>query len=204
MASKRVEEKEMSKNGDMLKELVQYAEQLKDEEGFAVIDVKLPDDEDLYNPLSTESNRDLNGDIYDFIDMQANIIPANVPLKIRFHGEADPEKQQQIKEMAHKHYMMRAYDVAWDFAANMRKSLFLIVFGIVVLIAYFAIMFTKNSPLTAEILSIIGSFSLWEAANAILLDRPSLRRRLKNNEQNIEQVMEFVSDKEAEMQGQDL
>ncbi len=194
----------MSKNGDMLKELVQYAEQLKDEEGFAVIDVKLPDDEDLYNPLSTESNRDLNGDIYDFIDMQANIIPANVPLKIRFHGEADPEKQQQIKEMAHKHYMMRAYDVAWDFAANMRKSLFLIVFGIVVLIAYFAIMFTKNSPLTAEILSIIGSFSLWEAANAILLDRPSLRRRLKNNEQNIEQVMEFVSDKEAEMQGQDL
>ena len=188
----------MSKNKERVKELVQYAEDIVDKDGYAVIDVKLPSEEDLYNPLSTGQNLDLNGDIYDFIDEQANIIPAKVPLKIRFHGDVDEDRQQEIRRLMHRHYTIRSYDVTWDFAANFRKAMFLSIFGVVVLIAYFLVTVLADNPLFPEILSIVGSFSLWEAANAILLDRPALKRHRDAVEQNINQCVEFVSPRDNE------
>lgn len=183
----------MSKSRERMKELVKYAEEIVDESGYAVIDVKLPREEELYDPLSMGSNLDLDPAIYDFIDRQANIIPSKVPLKIRMHGDVDEDKQQEIKRLMHRHYMMRSYDVTWDFAANFRKALFLILFGVAVLSVYFVVTVLLDEPLFAEILSIVGTFSLWEAANAILLDRPSLKRNRDAVEQNISQVIEFVS-----------
>lgn len=183
----------MSKNKERMRELIRYAEVVIDDDGYAVIDVKLPKEEDLYDPLSMASNLDLRGDIYDFIDSQANIIPSKVPLKIRFHGDISPDKQEEIKKLMHRHYTMRSYDVTWDFAANFRKTLFLSLFGIGVLMAYFLVSLLADKQLFAEILSIVGTFSLWEAANAILLDRPSLRRKHDAIEQNINQIVEFVS-----------
>lgn len=183
----------MSKSKERVKELVKYAEDAIDKDGYAVIDVKLPPDEELYNPLSTGNNLDLNGAIYDFIDEQANIIPSKIPLKIRFHGDVDEDKQLEIKRLMHRHYTIRSYDVTWDFAANFRKAIFLTIFGVAVLIAYFLVTVLVDDPLFPEILSIVGSFSLWEAANAILLDRPALRRHRDAVEQNINQCVEFVS-----------
>ena len=189
----------MSKNKERMKELVKYAEEIIDESGYAVIDVKLPSEEELYDPLSTGNNLDLNPAIYDFIDQQANIIPSKVPLKIRMHGDVAEDRQEEIKRLMHRHYMMRSYDVTWDFAANFRKALFLIIFGIAVLSVYFLVTVLLNNPLFAEILSIVGSFSLWEAANAILLDRPSLKRSRDAIEQNIGQVIEFVPFSDADV-----
>lgn len=192
----------MSKNKDRMRELVKYAEDVMESDGFAVIDVKLPAEEDLYNPLSTGKNLDLNNDIYDFIDQQANIIPSKIPLKIRFHGDVDEDKRQEIKNLMHKHYTMRSYDVTWDFAANFRKTLFLTIFGILVLIAYFVVTVVADNPLFAEVLSIVGTFSLWEAANAVLLDRPALKRTRNGIEQNISQTIEFVSTRDdASLEG---
>lgn len=186
----------MTKRKERMKELIQYAEDVMDDSGYAVIDVKLPDEENLYNPLSTGTNLDLNEDIYEFIDLQANIIPAKIPLKICFHGRVDEDRQQEIRRLMHRHYTMRSYDVTWDFAANFRKTIFLTVFGIAVLIAYFLVSLLKGEQLFAEILSIVGTFSLWEAANAILLDRPALKRTRDAIEQNIYQKVEFVIDEQ--------
>ncbi len=191
----------MTKNRQRMQELIKYAEEAVDKNGYAVIDVKLPPDDQLYNPLSTGANLDLSEDIYDFIDLQANIIPSKIPLKIRFHGEADEDRQAEIKRLMHRHYTMKAYDVTWDFAANFKKTIGLSVFGICVLIAYFLVSVLADKQLIAEILSIIGSFSLWEAANAVLLDRPALRRRRNGIEQNIDQCVEFVSLSEEKIAG---
>ncbi len=186
----------MSKNRERMRELVNYADEVIDSDGYAVIDVKLPDEENLYNPLSTGGNLDLNGDIYDFIALQANIIPSKIPLKIRFHGNVDEDRQAEIKKLMHRHYAMMSYDVTWDFAANFRKTLFLSLFGVCVLLAYFLVSVLAHKELFAEILSIVGTFSLWEAANAVLLDRPALKRTRDAIEQNIDQTVEFVTDEQ--------
>ncbi len=174
------------------RELREYLDSVKDGEGFAVVDVNITDETELYDPLSLKGHKDLNNEIYDYIDAQTNVIPSAVPLRIRFHGKIEETEQEEIRQMMHWHYTMRSYDNAWDLAANLRKMLLLSVFGALVLAVYLYFAITGSNVFMTEILSIVGSFSLWEAADAFLLERPSLRREHKNNEQNLNQKIEFV------------
>ena len=181
------------KKKEQMQQLIRYAEKIKDADGRAVIDVNLKDVE-IYNPLSCGENTDLNGDIYDFIDYEANVIPAEVPLVVRFHGKTEKDEQEKIKSAMQRHYTIKSFDIMWDVAANLYKVVGLCIFGIILLAAYFYITFTSSNAMFAEILSIIGSFSLWEAADGLLLERPRLRRERRNLEQNINQTIEFTDD----------
>ena len=79
-----------------------------------------------------------------------------------------------------------------DNRVSFHRMLFLALFGAAVLAVYLVLALTGKNVLFTEILSIVGSFSLWEAADALLLERPHLRREYKNNEQNLKQKIEFV------------
>ncbi len=173
------------------KDLLDYIQRIRDEDGNAVIDVNLCE-ESLYEPLSLKGDKDLSGEIYDYIEAQANVIPAHIPLRIRMHGDILEEDRAKIPEIMHRHYTMKSFDIAWDLMANLRKMLFLAIFGLAVLAVYLVLALTGKNVLFTEILSIVGSFSLWEAADALLLERPHLRREYKNNEQNLNQKIEFV------------
>lgn len=177
-------------------ELLKYIERIRDDEGFAVVDVSLGKEVTVYDPLSLKGQRDLNGEIYEYIEAQTNVIPANVPLRIRFHGDFSAEEQEEIRQMMHRHYVMKSFDISWDLIANFKKMLFLALFGAAMLAVYLSLALTSNNALMTEILSVIGSFSLWEAVDALLLERPDLRRDNRNNEQSLNQRIEFVRDEE--------
>ncbi len=172
-------------------ELLEYLERIRDEKGNAVIDINL-DAETLYNPLSLKGDKDLSGDIYDYIEAQANVIPAEIPLRIRMHGDIPEKEQGEIIKMMHRHYTMKSFDISWDLMANLRKMILLALFGAGVLAVYLFLALTGRNALFTEILSVVGSFSLWEAVDALLLERPHLRREYRNNEQNLNQKIEFV------------
>ena len=174
-------------------ELLQYIDRIRDENGNAVVEVAL-EGVTLYDPLSVKGEKDLSGEIYDYIEAQTNVIPAEVPLRVRLHGDFSEEEQAEIKASMHRHYTMKAYDISWDLVANFRKMLLLALFGAAVLAVYLFLAITGRNAFFTEILSIVGSFSLWEAADAFLLERPHLRREFRNNRQNLTQTVEFVRD----------
>lgn len=177
---------------EQAKKLLDYFENIKDDKGRAVIDVNACRKEELFNPLSLGESFDLSDDVYDYIDTQANVIPAEVPLVVRFHGNFDEKEKADVKKIMQRHYTMKSFDITWDYAANIKKTVGLVIFGVLLLAAYFYISFATDNVMFAEILSIIGSFSLWEAADAFLLERPRLKRERKNLEQNLNQTIEFV------------
>lgn len=183
-------------------ELIRYIETIRDKEGHAVVDVSLGEDVTRYDPLSLNGQRDLNGDIYDYIDAQTNVIPAEVPLRVRFHGEFSEGEPEAIKQMMHHHYVMKSFDIAWDVMANFRKILLFTLFGAAMLAIYLTFAILGKDILMTEILSIVGSFSLWEAADAFLLERPRLRRERKNNDQCLNETVEFISEGGALPAGQ--
>lgn len=184
----------MNKRKQRMQEIVRFVETIKDADGFAVIDVNLTGGAELYNPLSVPTEREINPEIYDYIDAQANLIPAEIPLRVRFHGTLKEDEQAEIRASMMRHYNAKSYDILWDMAANFRKMMILVVLGVAVLAAYFYFSLASDQFFFAEILSIVGSFSLWEAADALLLERPHLKRELKNIEQNLNQRVEFVDD----------
>ena len=171
-------------------ELIAYIERIRDNDGNAVIDVDLSETS-LYDPLSLKGEKDLSGEIYDYIEAQTNVIPAAVPLRIRLHGDFTHEEQEEIKKAMHRHYTMKSFDISWDLVANLRKMVLLAIFGFAMLAVYLGLAITGKNVFMTEILSIIGSFSLWEAADAFLLERPHLRRENRNNDQNLNQKIEF-------------
>ncbi len=175
-------------------ELKRYIEEISDKEGHAVIDVDLSGGT-LYDPLSLAGAKDLSGEIYDYIEAQANVIPAEVPLRIRFHGNFSEKEQGEIRAMMHRHYVMRSLDISWDLMANFRKMLLLALFGAAMIAVYLYFAISGENVFMTEILSIVGSFSLWEAADALLLERPHLRREHKNNEQCLKELIEFIPNK---------
>lgn len=173
-------------------EILAYVESIRDKDGYAVVDVNITEETQLYDPLSLKGNKDLSGEIYDYIDAQTNVIPSAVPLRIRFHGDIAEEEREPIRQMMHRHYTMRSFDNAWDLAANLKKMILLSIFGAIVLAIYLYFAISENHVFMTEILSIVGSFSLWEAADAFLLERPHLRREGRNIEQSLNQKIEFI------------
>lgn len=177
-------------------ELLRYIERIRDKDGYAVVDVGIGEGVTLYDPLSVKGEKDLSGDIYAYIEAQTNIIPANIPLRVRFHGKVSPSEGEEIRRTMQRHYVMKSLDLSWDRMANLRKMVLLAAFGGAVLAVYLYLAITGKNVFMSEILSIVGSFSLWEAADALLLERPRLRRESRNIEQSMNQRVEFVDDEE--------
>ena len=179
-------------------ELKQYLERVLDSEGNAVVDVDLSGDTPRYDALSMKGQRDLNGEIYEYIDAQTNIIPAAIPLRVRIHGAFNEEEREEVRQMMHRHYTMKSYDISWDLMVNFRKMLILAIFGVIMLGVYLYFAISGEHVFATEIFSIIGSFALWEAADAFLLERPRLRQEHRNNEQNLNERIEFVCEEATE------
>lgn len=179
-----------------LQTLHRYIEQeYMDADGYAVIDVSLYDGLTLYDPMSLGKQRDLNQEIYDFIEQKAYIIPAQIPLKIRFHGNAlSDAEQNEIRRLLSEHYTVVLHDKIWDKRNNRHKLFGMCAVGIAFLSLYFFFALKREDGLFLEILSVIGSFALWEAADCFILERKEINAELLNTAQHLTQEVEFVLD----------
>ena len=176
------------------KQVISYLKEQKSEDGYVNIDVRICEGE-LYDKLSTGKSLDLAPEIYDFIDREANIVPHSIPLNIRFHLDF-AVNEDEVRKLMHRHYTIKSYDLLWDMAANFRKCIGFSIFGVAVIALYLYFALARDEAMASEILSIIGSFSLWQAADAYLLERPVIKRAPRNNRQNIEQKTEFIYENE--------
>ena len=146
--------------------------------GRARIDVDLTDAE-LYAPMSRGRLRRLNDEIFEHIEYTANLLPTLVPLRVVFCGvEPDPQERERVRELYERHYKVAMRDKLRDRRRNTSKMLYMILVGVVFLAIYLILALNSEDNIFLEILSIIGSFSLWEAANCFLLERRDIQREL--------------------------
>ena len=169
-------------------------EEYMNDEGVGVIDVCLYEGLELYDPLSWGRQRELNPEIYDFIGQKANLLPAQVPLRICFHGHVPPEDQEQIRRLMAEHYSLELQDRMWDLRSNRHKLIGMVAVGVVFLSLYFFFALREDDGLFLELLSVIGSFALWEAADCFLLERRAITRDMMNIAQHMTQEVVFLDD----------
>ena len=176
--------------------LLRLGKTLKQEymqDGYAVIHVDLSNTE-LYHPLSMGDQRTINDDIYGYIEQSANLVPALISLKIVFSGiQAAPSEQEEIRARMKKHYSAVMQDFLWDKRKNMQKMLYMVGVGLIFLTAYLMLALSREDNLFLELLSVIGSFSLWEAANCFLVERKNIQRELMDTAQYMTAEIVFES-----------
>ncbi len=100
-------------------------------------------------------------------------------------------KQDAIRSAFRKHYTRRKYDRNWDLAACARRTTRLFVLGAALILLYLALSASRSGNLFLEILSIFGSFAVWEAADELLLSRPEIRRAYDDACQFEDAVLSF-------------
>lgn len=162
------------------------------DKGEAVIHVQIDEDYEVYDPLSTGKTKDLNQDIYDYIDRQSNLIPSSIQLVIIFHGRTFTEEEQEhIRSMMHEHYQERWYDLQWDKIAQVRRVTWLTLVAAVMLGIYAYMTTSAEHAVFEEVLSMIGTVAGWEAADMMLLDRRDINIEMRNVKQNLNQTVVF-------------
>ena len=138
--------------------------------------------ETLYNPLSLPGQRQLDSALYEFIEEATNLLAYLVPIRLVLHG-VPREAQADVPKIVRQHYEARLQDHLWDKRTNTLKTIVFSIFGVVVLALYLALAITREDTVTLEILSVVGSFSLWEAADCYLLERRDIHQDMLNTAQ---------------------
>ena len=139
------------------------------------INLRIKDESELYNPLD-ESCRTLSGDVSDYLSEQygKKELDDEIVLKIKCGGPVDYERvrrafQELIREQeVHNKNQKRI---------NRMKQLWLFCIGVVFVAAAILLDGILGS-VPVELISIVGSFAVWEAANIWIVENP--RTRLAN------------------------
>lgn len=159
------------------------------------IDIDLYEGLSLFEPLSIGPQRELNRDIYDFIDSKIYYVPLKRPVSLRFcRSTLSAEGEAMVRAAIKKHYDLILLDKGLDLKLNAIKISALSLIGIFLLGAWFAAQLWSNQPIFIEILSIAGTFSLWEAVDLYLLERKALKVEKWNAAQAALSEVVFIPD----------
>ncbi|MCC3868282.1 hypothetical protein [Terrisporobacter mayombei] len=139
------------------------------------IDINIYKGFDIFEPLSMGKQKDLNKEIYDFIDEKIHMIPHKYEICICFYNSNLTKKEEkEIKSIIEEHYYLILREKRINLRINTIKILSLTVIGVLLLSLYFILEIHSNKPVFMEFLSIAGSFALWEAVDFYLLERRGL------------------------------
>ena len=176
-------------------EVIRYIESLKDDAGRACIDLRLSGSTELYNPLSFGADRDISDAIYQFIDRHARIVPDNIPLHLRIHSDDVQQKElSDIRDIIRRHYSIQTYDATVERAWSQNKLVAMLLLGCVTLMLSIWLTITVHAGAITEILSIVASFALCEAASTLFLERPQLKKTYSDIEQSRNMTIELIAD----------
>ena len=139
-----------------LRKAAEYISKDYMEDGKAAIHVNI---DDLYNPMSLSNLRQLNGDIFSYVEESANLLPAMMPLRVIMHG-VDEEDRKLAPDLFKMHYRLMMQDQFWDQRKNRTKMIYMTVIGVIFIPAYLFFALRQEDSLFLEVLSITGSFSL--------------------------------------------
>ena len=158
-----------------VRKVAAYVKQEYVEDGKVNINVQV---DELYDPMSMGKFRQLNSSIFDYIDEAASLIPSIVPLRVILHG-VEEEDREGVPDMFKLHYQLAAQEKLWDQRVNRTKMVYMTAIGLVFILLFLFFGMRQEDNLFLEILSIIGSFALWEAANCFMVKRVEINRELE-------------------------
>lgn len=143
------------------------------ESGEAEIKVDLRESE-LYNPLSVDVQRDLNPDIYSFVDEKVYTVPTSIPVRLQLIGVPQSERSQ-VEAIIKEHYDLALRDKKLDLRLNTIRSSSLFFIGGFMLALYFVLANVISNEVWYEIFSIIATVIVWNASEEAFISRHDLK-----------------------------
>ncbi len=159
------------------------------------IKLKIDAESDLYNPYD-ESCRTLNADVVDYLTEQytKKDTDDSIVLEIKCGEEVNYDRvKDAFQELIRKHEINNSHQRK----LNRVKQQWLFCIGIVFVAAAIALNNVIGSVFV-ELISIVGSFAIWEVANIWIVENPKMRlqrhmiKKLKSTKIKIESAAHTV------------
>ncbi|MCI6674981.1 MAG: hypothetical protein SPL79_00015 [Sphaerochaetaceae bacterium] len=159
--------------------------------GHAKVEIRLP--EDPYEPMTAFPRGQLKQEVFDYLDRRNAAIPSLYQINLTIHGHYTNEEQKRLTMLIKRHYdlqLLMKQDV-YNFLAF--KSLALFLLGVCVILLMKIIPLFDGS-LLQQVVSTVGSFALWEAADTLILERREVRHEMLDIAQYSLCHINFVED----------
>lgn len=156
-----------------------------------VIQLDIKTFEDFIEPYS-ESQPILKKEIGEYIERVSYDIPAYVSISIQLVDYFTEEEKKKIEAMINSYFGLQVGDKIIDLERNSQKAIILFVVGIMILWIFLILSYQKMDSVILEIMSITGSFAIWEFVNTIWLERGSLHIGKMNSGQLATAKIEFL------------
>ncbi len=146
---------------------------IKDEK--AIIPIYITNIDDIYISYD-EQKQVLRPELISYIEDIAYYVPYDISIVLEFSGYSFKEKEKvRLMENITNQFGMKTHDMEVELNYNAKKAIKLFVVGSIVLAISFMIRTLQYTNYVSEILSIIGTFSIWEFVNTIWFERKEKR-----------------------------
>lgn len=146
---------------------------IKDEK--AIIPIYITNIDDIYISYD-EQKQVLRPELISYIEDIAYYVPYDISIVLEFSGYSFKEEEKvRLMENITNQFGMKTHDMEVELNYNAKKAIKLFVVGSIVLAISFMICTLQYTNYVSEILSIIGTFSIWEFVNTIWFERKEKR-----------------------------
>jgi len=163
----------------------------KDADGRSIIDMIVKDDSNFLSPYYGKYPV-ISSDVAEYLDnAQKAVLPKN-EIRIKIKSNAIDDNEKKIYENAIKnHYQYVQMQILKELLSNRWTSFVMFIVGVIVIALMFVANHIKVSEVWSTVLEIVGWVFIWEAADNFLIERKSIRNRLRYANKMINAVVEY-------------
>ncbi|MGL5978087.1 MAG: hypothetical protein ACRCZJ_03755 [Erysipelotrichaceae bacterium] len=145
-------------------------------DGLVTIELELPRKEDVFSAYSREDNPMVASSLLEEIERLVEPIPNPYTVELVLHHDILSEQEEAIlKQGIQDYFDWKLADINQDLQLNRYKITGLFAFGSSVLLLYFWMQYNNINFFVTEVMSIAGTFALWEFVDFWILERRSLK-----------------------------
>ncbi len=172
-----------------------YIEEYYYQNDRVVIPLELEKISDLYMKHDYKQ-MELAYSVTDYIEEIAYMVPVNLDIEIEIHcPKVTAEEQEKIKQTIKNNYGMEIDEVEYDIMVQNRKSLILLIVGVILLIAYILVEKYSSSTIISELFCIFWWVAIWNVLEIQTLDKAENIDKRLNFQQLYDANITFVMDK---------
>lgn len=175
-----------------------YVERYYLQDGKAVIPVELKESTDLYMKHDYKK-LELADSVCNYIEEIAYMIPVNTDIVLEIHcPKVDKFTQDRMSKSIHNNYGIEIDDVDYDIMLENRRSMILLVFGILLIILNILTDRYINNSILSNFLCVVWWVAIWDMIEIQTMDKTENKWKRLNFQQLYDAEITFVFDEEKE------
>ena len=173
-----------------------YVEKNYMKKGKAIIPVKLDKVSDLYMEHDYKQ-MELSDSVCNYIEEIAYMIPVHRNVILEIHcPRVDEEEQAKMKKSIKNNYGMEIDDIDFEISANNKKSIIMVIVGIILLV--FNVLIEDVSRFFDYFISVVWWVAIWDMIEIQFGENMEARWKRLNYQQLYDSTITFVFDDEEE------